>query len=241
MLAKKVRKSAKRSGRKGMKRIRATFKSAAVGILSGTFKGTVYLCSTETAHFKPPIHTHTQCGKWDLMIAHPPCTFLTISGNRWFDIEKYGEAAIERLQDREDGKAFFMRFIEADCDKIAVENPIGIMSTTFRKPDCIIQPWQFGDNFTKTTCLWLKGLPPLSPEVFEKPEMEYFEWIDKKSGRRKRQNMWYYEAFLNAKSAKERQRLRSKTFPGIARAMAEQWGEPRNFVQTEWGEQYTLF
>lgn len=82
----------------------------------------------------------------------------------------------------------------------------------------------FGDNYSKNTCLWVKGLPSLVPKVTEEPEMEWIEWTDKKTGRKKRQNKWYYDAFRNAKTDQERSMIRSKTFPGIAKAMAEQWG-----------------
>lgn len=103
-------------------------------------------------------------GKWDLIIAHPPCTYLTVSGNRWFDVERYGEKAIQRAKDREEGAEFFMKFAKFDdCDHIAIENPIGIMSTRWRKADQIIQPYQFGHPYTKQTCLWLKNLPKLNP------------------------------------------------------------------------------
>ena len=101
--------------------------------------------------------------KWDMIIAFPPCTFLTVTGNRWFNIEKYGEKAIQRHKDREEAIKFFMMFANANCDKIAIENPVGIMSSTWRKPDQIIQPYQFGDAFEKKTCLWLKNLPKLEP------------------------------------------------------------------------------
>lgn len=162
-------------------------------------------------------------GKWDLIIAHPPCTFLTVSGNRWFNVAKYGDKAIKRAKDRDDAETFFMMFINADCDHIAVENPIGIMSTRYRKPDVTIQPWMFGDNFNKTTCLWIKGLPDLVPQCTTPPEMEWKEWIDKNTGRKKRQNKWYYDALCKCRTSDERSRLRSKTFPGIAKAIAEQW------------------
>ena len=102
-------------------------------------------------------------GKWDLLIAHPPCTYLTVSGNRWFNVERYGEKAIERAKLREKAEIFFMAFMTADVGKIAVENPVGWMSTHYRKPDCIIQPYEFGHHARKTTCLLLKGLPPLKP------------------------------------------------------------------------------
>lgn len=167
---------------------------------------------------------HCFDGKWDLIIAHPPCTYLSVSGNRWFDVDRYGQKAIDRQRERERAAEFFMKFVNADCEHIAIENPIGYMSTHFRKPSQIIQPWMFGDNHSKSTCLWLLGLPALVPEVKDKPELEWYEWDDAKTGRHKRQPLWYYKAFANAKTQKERARLRSKTFPGIARAMAEQWG-----------------
>lgn len=152
---------------------------------------------------------------WDMIIAFPPCTDLAVSGARWFK-EKQADGRQQRSID------FFMKFVNADCDKIVIENPIGIMSSYYRKPDQIIQPWQFGDNQVKSTCLWLKGLKPLVPLLNEKPEIEYFEWIDKRSGKKKRQATWYYECFKM--NPIERAKQRSKTFPGIALAMADQWG-----------------
>ena len=101
------------------------------------------------------------------------------------------------------------------------ENPIGIMSSVYRKPDQIIHPYMFGDKFTKSTCLWLKGLPKLKPtKIVEKGE--FFEWVDK-NGKKKRQAKWFFDALKNAKSNEERSIIRSKTFPGIAEAMATQW------------------
>ena len=100
--------------------------------------------------------------KWDMIIAFPPCTFLTVTGNSWFNIEKYGEKAIQRHKDREEAADFFMLFVNADCEKIAIENPIGTMSSRYRKPDQIIHPYYFGDPERKSTCLWLKGLKPLA-------------------------------------------------------------------------------
>ena len=160
--------------------------------------------------------THSIYGKWDMIIAFPPCTFLTVTGNRWFNVERYGEKAIQRHKDREFGIAFFMMFANADCEKIAIENPVGIMSTIWRKPDQIINPYLFGDPFEKTTCLWLKGLDLLVPtNIVEVPPRVEF-----KSG--KTMPSWYADAFKLPKE--ERSKLRSKTFPGIAKAMAEQWG-----------------
>ena len=101
--------------------------------------------------------------KWDMIIAHPPCTYLTVTGNRWFNVEKYGIKAVQRILDRKLAVKFFMEFANADCDKVIIENPIGVMSTEYRKADQIIQPYMFGDPFEKKTCLWLKGVNPLEP------------------------------------------------------------------------------
>jgi hypothetical protein len=153
---------------------------------------------------------------WDLIIAFPPCTFLTVTGNRWFNIERYGEKAIKRYKSRKEAIDFFMLFANAKCEKIAIENPIGIMSTEWRKPDQIINPFQFGDPFEKRTCLWLKGLPKLKHTEVVKPASR----IRFKSG--KSMPSWYTE--LSGMPKTDRTKLRSKTFPGIAKAMALQWG-----------------
>jgi hypothetical protein len=154
--------------------------------------------------------------KWDMIIAFPPCTYLTVTGNRWFNVERYGDSAIQRIKDREEAIKFFMLFANADCDRIAIENPVGIMSSIYRKPNQIIHPWQFGDPYEKKTCLWLKGLPELKPtNIVDIPPRKQFD-----SG--KSMPAWYAEAWHLPKE--ERAKLRSKTFPGIAKAMAEQWG-----------------
>ena len=156
-------------------------------------------------------------GGWDLIIAHPPCTYLTVTGNRWFNVERYGDKAIQRYKDREQAIDFFMQFVNAKCDKIVIENPIGTMSTAFRKPDQIIQPYMFGDAAEKRTCLWIKGLPNLhETNVVEPPKRVRYN-----SG--KTMPKWYADALYLPKE--ERAKVRSKTFPGIARAMAEQWGK----------------
>lgn len=160
--------------------------------------------------------------KWDLVIAHPPCTYLTVTGNRWFNIERYGEKAIERYKEREKAIKFFMWIAKAKCDRIAIENPIGVMSTYYRKPDQIIQPYMFGECFEKKTCLWLKGLPNLTPTNIVKPEKR----IVFDSG--KSMPKWYADLWHLPKE--ERAKERSKTFPGIAEAMAEQWG---NYIRKE--------
>ena len=153
---------------------------------------------------------------WDLLIAHPPCTYLTVTGNRWFNVERYGEKAIERHRLREEAATFFMNFVQADCPRIAVENPIGYMSTVFRKPDQIIHPYMFGDPERKATCLWLKGLIPLKPTNVVEPRIVRY-----KNGKGT-DSAWHVETLKLP--PKERAKERSKTFPGIAKAMAEQWG-----------------
>ena len=152
---------------------------------------------------------------WDMIIAFPPCTFLTVSGNRWFNIEKYGDKAIKRYQDREQAIDLFMALVNAPCDKIAIENPVGIMNTQYKKPNQIIQPYHFGDPYEKRTCLWLKNLPNLEHTCIVKPEPRTVF----KSG--KSHPSWYAEALKYGNE--ERSKIRSKTFPGIAKAMAEQW------------------
>jgi hypothetical protein len=141
---------------------------------------------------------------WDLMISHPPCTHLAISGARWFkDKEKEQKEAID----------FFMKLVNARIPKICVENPICIMSSKYRKPDQIIQPWQFGESFQKTTCLWLKNLPKLIPtKIVDKGDFHIT-----KSG--KKLPKWY-----NLPPSKDRWKERSRFFIGIAKAMADQWG-----------------
>jgi len=160
---------------------------------------------------------------WDLIIAHPPCTYLTVAGNRWFNVEKFGDYARYRIQKRQEATDFFMRFINAPCDKIAVENPVGIISRVYRKPDCIIQPYQFGHPYSKKTCLWLKNLPPLQPTKIVEPERIHSKG---KSGGYSG-NSWYVTdengkilSWSDPRTARER----SKTFQGIADAMADQWG-----------------
>lgn len=172
---------------------------------------------------KPLIHTHTQVGQWDLLIAHPPCTYLTVAANKLYLVERYGEKAIKRLQDREEAIEFFMAFVNADCEHIAIENPVGVISSRYRKPDQIIQPYQFGHPYRKTTCLWLKNLPALRPT-----NIVPFECIHSKgesggySG-----NSWVVRdengkvlSYGDPRVAK----ARSKTYDGIGQAMAEQWG-----------------
>lgn len=155
---------------------------------------------------------HEISGNWDLMICHPPCTYLTVTGNRWFNVEKYGDKARERLKLREEAVEFFLALANADCEHIAIENPVGVINTIYRKPDQKIHPYMFGDPFEKLTCLWLKNLPPLVPtNVVEPPPRQVLS-----SGRT--MPRWYSNCGGN------RPLMRSRTFPGIAKAMV-QWGE----------------
>lgn len=133
--------------------------------------------------------------QWDMILAFPPCTDLAVSGARYF-AQKRADGRQQRSVD------FFMAFANADCPRIAIENPVGIMSTHYRKPDQIIQPWMFGHGETKATCLWLKGLPRLEPTNIVE-------------GREHR--VWRMPPSL------ERAKLRSKTYTGVAKAMASQW------------------
>jgi hypothetical protein len=150
---------------------------------------------------------------WDLIIAHPPCTYLTVTGNRWFKPE-YKDRFPTREQDRKDAVDFFMKIANNKCPKIAIENPVGVMSRIYRKPDQIIQPYQFGHDESKKTCLWLKGLPLLKPTNIVEPYI-----IKHKSGRT--DSRWHFESLKLPPH--ERMKFRSKTFAGIASAMSNQW------------------
>jgi hypothetical protein len=158
---------------------------------------------------------------WDLMIAHPPCTYLSTAGVRWFNEERYGDKAIERKRLREEAIDFVLKLFNSNIPHIALENPRGYLSSMWRKPDQIIQPWQFGDSFNKPTCLWIKSLPLLKPtKIVDKGEMVTHKT---KKGKLKTDSKWCYDA-IKIKDNVERSKFRSKTFPGIAKAMAEQWG-----------------
>jgi|TARA_R110000824_G_scaffold315047_1_gene502108 hypothetical protein len=160
-------------------------------------------------------------GKYDLMIAHPPCTYLAVSGARWL-YNKDGTRNQERWRNQAKALYFVEQLMNAPIKHIAVENPISVISTQIRKPDQIIQPWMFGDKASKSTCLWLKNLNSLEPtDVVDKGEFK--EWVDKKSGKTKRQAKWYFDALSKAKTPEERRTLRSKTFQGMANAIAEQF------------------
>lgn len=160
--------------------------------------------------------------KWDLMIAHPPCTYLSYAGMPYWN--KPG-----RKEKREEALEFFMKLYNAPINKICIENPLGYPSK-FIKHTQVIQPFYFGDSYQKRTCLWLKNLPKLvhynGDDLFGKnthvSSGEFVYWTNKKTGKLKRQPKWYSDAFTNKQT--DRQTARSKTFPRIANAMVEQWG-----------------
>lgn len=153
------------------------------------------------------IERERQIGRWDLIIAHPPCTNLCVTGQIWFK-KSPGEKGYKDPKLKEEAAEFFMKFINADCDRIAVENPVCIMSSRYKKPTQIINPYQFGHPEQKKTCLWLKGLPPLKEtnNVYN-----YMMTLPVKQ----RCRIWW----LGSKPKE-----RSKTYHGIAQAIAEQWG-----------------
>lgn len=161
---------------------------------------------SEGPHYQGDVRNLLNDG-WDLMIAHPPCTHLAVSGARWFK---------NKQKEQQEALEFVKELLEAPINKICLENPVSIISSKIRKPDQIIQPFEYGEPFSKRTCLWLKGLPPLIPTDIVKSG----EQIKYKSG--KSMPKWYADAFKLP--PKERTSLRSKTFIGIANAMASQWG-----------------
>jgi hypothetical protein len=162
----------------------------------------------------PEFHLQMDCfeafklKKWDLIIAFPTCTYLTVSANKWYkDQPKRKSGALvgaERRQARELAIDFFMKIVNLDCPHIAIENPVGIMSTRYRKPDQVIQPWMFGHGETKATCLWLKNLPKLVPTNIVEGRVGAMHLLS---------------------PSKDRAKLRSKTYSGIAESMAKQFSD----------------
>lgn len=203
--------------KKGFNAFSADIKEASGGKPEWHILGDVLNIINGNCHFITCDNTSHFVEKWDLIIAHPPCTYLTNSGNKYFCEQIYGEKARERKKLREQAIDFFMQFVNADCEHIAIENPVGCMSTRYRKPDCIYNPYYFeGETECKRTCLWLKNLPPLYSNRSE-PIPEY-----------QRTNNGY-ESWFNGKwvawNSEECKTMRSKTPWGVARAMAEQWGD----------------
>lgn len=169
-------------------------------------------------HLKMDVFEAIKYKKWDMMIAHPPCTYLTITGNKWFKPE-FKDRFPERHRQREDAIKFFIDLYNSDIPYIAIENPVGVMSSRWRKPDQYIQPYEYGDPHSKKTGLWLKGLPKLVPTKIVEPQFHIY-----KDGRK--DPIWHVETLKLP--PEERSKVRSKTFPGIAKAIAEQWG---NFLK----------
>jgi len=174
-------------------------------------------------HIKDDILNHLN-EEWDLMIGHPPCTYLSNAGIGWFNEEKYGEKARQRAILRLDAHDFVMKLYNSPIPRICVENPTGWLNSHWRKPDQIIQPYQFGDEESKRTCLWFKNLPPLIHTKVVKPKIYAYY----KNGKKKGQPI-YGTSYM--KFAADRWKERSRTFQGIADAMATQWGSlPSNFT-----------
>lgn len=172
---------------------------------------------------------HITPKRWDMIIAFPPCTHLAVSGARHFEKKRADGRQREGIE-------FFCQFLNADCDRIAIENPVGIIGGDYikkyfpdlaekydlpRKPSQIIQPYEYGHPNKKTTCLWMKGLPNLTPTEIINPEPDFVYPNGKKYPN------WMMETLKNCKTPEERSTARSKTFPGIAKAMAEQWAGER--------------
>jgi hypothetical protein len=182
-------------------------------------------------HYQEDIFNVIEKENWDMLIAHPPCTYLTSSGVQWLSHPEDKDLPFEerrahpkypnRRKDMLDSLEFVKALYNCKIPMVAIENPIGLLSTRWKKPDQIIQPYMFGDEATKSTCLWLKNLPKLTPtKIVGKGEYVTFS-----SG--KKMPKWYADALTNAKSDAERRTLRSKTFQGIAKAIAQQWAESK--------------
>jgi hypothetical protein len=161
----------------------------------------------EGPHIQDDVLKHLADG-WDLMIAHPPCTHLCVSGARWFIAKRH---LIEESLD------FVRALMAAPIPRYCIENPVSIISSAIRPPDQIVQPWQFGDPSVKTTCLWMRRLPGIFPTKVVEPE--YVQ-----SGTGRTWSKWWWESSLISRKDGARSRFRSRTFQGIADAMAEQWG-----------------
>ena len=179
-------------------------------VLNGRWTGNYFFVTNDGV-------VHDMPDRWDLIIAHPPCTYLCLSGQKHCNEKLYGEKAIERQKLRESAVQFFFRFVYAYAEHIAIENPVGVMTLYYRKPDQYIYPYQFGHGTTKKTGLWLKTLPLLVPT-----EIVPIEYHISSTGRK--WDKWFWDTSCISDRT-ERSRMRSKTFPGIAKAMAEQWGD----------------
>ena len=188
-----------------------------------------YSCDTQPCsgghpewHIEDDVLKHLNDG-WDLMIAHPPCTYLSNAGIGWFNENKYGDKAKDRKILRREALAFVVKLYTAPIQRICIENPVGWLNSHFKKPNQIIQPYLFGDTESKRTCLWLKGLPRLQPTIRVKPKI----YAHYKKGKKK--GMPIYGTFY-LKCSEDRGRIRSKTFQGIAQAMATQWTKKKQMI-----------
>ena len=168
-------------------------------------------------HIQDDVLNHLDEG-WDLAVEHPPCTHLCVSGAAWFK---------NKVNEQKDALDFVRKLLECDIPRIALENPVSIISTKIRKPDQIIQPYMFGDAHRKTTCLWLKNLPKLIPTKQVLPKLV----LCKNKDKMELMSKFHYDSFFLKKE--ERSKVRSKTFQGIANAMAEQWGQLTNGVKSK--------
>ena len=187
----------------------------------------------EDWHIKGDALKEAYSGKYEMMIAHPPCTYLATAGapNLYM---KDGSRNEERFKKRAAALQFVRDLMNAPIKRIAIENPIGAIATHIRPADCIVHPYHFGDQAQKTTCWWLKNLKPLQPtDIVDKGA--FIEWISKK-GVKNRVPAWYGSLFLQGKTQKEISKIRSRFFPGMAAAIANQWGDQMlndNFEQLE--------
>jgi hypothetical protein len=162
-------------------------------------------------HLQMDVFEAIKLKKWDIGIFFPPCTYLTVSANKWYKDQPPRKSGVlvgeERRRARIKAINFFMKLYNCEIPKVAIENPIGVISTIFRKPDQVLQPWMFGHGETKATCLWLKNLPKLNPTNIVEGREQRLHKLPK---------------------SLDRAKLRSKTFPGIAKAMATQWTDDLN-------------
>jgi hypothetical protein len=180
-------------------------------IRAGHFAMSCDLLETEAPgpHYKGDVRDVLQEGWWDLMVGHPPCTYLSVSGMHWT------ARGLRDPQLTEDALEFVRLLLAAPVERIAIENPVSVISSRIRKPDQIIQPWQFGHDASKKTCLWLKGLPPLRPTAIVPPRMVRGRprWGNQTDGGQNK-----------LPPSEDRWKIRSETYDGIADAMALQWG-----------------
>lgn len=177
-------------------------------------------------HFQEDVFKVISGGQWDMMIAHPPCTYLTVTANKWYKDQPPRKSGAlvghERREARKEAIEFFMKMVNCGINKIAIENPIGVISSVYRKPDQIIQPWEYGHKESKSTCLWLKNLPLLKPTDIVEPVYMIA------AGKRYSPTHYNPRRSLNhldqLSPHPDRSKIRSKTYHGIAQAMADQWG-----------------